>query len=136
MLIINIKMNKITKEIILIFITGIIMIIIDSIYLSGISSYFKNQVKLVQKSPLKLNIVGAIICYIFLVLGLYYFIISRNESILNAFLFGLVIYGVYEYTSYALLENWLFQTTVLDTIWGGILFVITTFLVYQIKKYL
>ena len=129
-------MNKITKEIILIFITGIIMIIIDSIYLSGISSYFKNQVKLVQKSPLKLNIVGAIICYIFLVLGLYYFIISRNESILNAFLFGLVIYGVYEYTSYALLENWLFQTTVLDTIWGGILFVITTFLVYQIKKYL
>jgi uncharacterized membrane protein len=129
-------MNKITKEIILIFMTGIIMIIIDSIYLSGISSYFKNQVKLVQKSPLKLNIVGAIICYIFLVLGLYYFIISRNESILNAFLFGLVIYGVYEYTSYALLENWLFQTTVLDTMWGGILFAITTFLVYQIKKYL
>lgn len=129
-------MNKITKEIILIFITGIIMIIIDSIYLSAISSYFNHQIKLVQKSSLKLNIIGAILCYIFLVLGLYYFIISRNESILNAFLFGLVIYGVYEYTSYALLENWLFQTTVLDTAWGGILFAITTFLVYQIKKYL
>jgi uncharacterized membrane protein len=129
-------MNKITKEIIVIFITGIIMIIIDTIYLSTMSDYFKNQVKLVQKSPLKLNISGAIICYIFLVLGLYYFIISRNESILNAFLFGLVIYGVYEYTNYSLLENWLFQTTVLDTVWGGILFSITTFLVYQIKKYL
>jgi uncharacterized membrane protein len=128
-------MNKITKEIILIFMTGIIMIIIDLIYLSSMSDYFKNQVKLVQKSPLKLNIIGAIICYIFLVLGLYYFIISRNESILNAFLFGLVIYAVYEYTNYALLENWLFQTTVLDTVWGGILFAITTFLVYQIKKY-
>ena len=129
-------MNKITKEIILIFMTGIIMIIMDSIYLSNMSDYFKNQVKLVQKTPLKLNIIGAIICYIFLVLGLYYFIISRNESILNAFLFGLVIYAVYEYTNYALLENWLFKTTVLDTAWGGILFAITTFLVYQIKKYL
>jgi len=129
-------MNKINKEIILIFMTGIIMIIIDTIYLSSMSDYFKNQVKLVQKSPLKLNIIGAIICYIFLVLGLYYFIISRNESILNAFLFGLVIYAVYEYTNYALLENWLFQTTVLDTTWGGILFAITTFLVYQVKKYL
>jgi uncharacterized membrane protein len=129
-------MNKITKEIILIFMTGIIMIIMDSIYLSSMSDYFKNQVKLVQKTPLKLNIIGAIICYIFLVLGLYYFIISRNESILNAFLFGLVIYAVYEYTNYALLENWLFKTTVLDTAWGGILFAITTFLVYQIKKYL
>lgn len=129
-------MNKIIKEILIIFIIAIIMTIIDLIYLSSMSDYFKNQVKLVQKSPLKLNIYGAIICYIFLVLGLYYFIISRNESILNAFLFGLVIYAVYEYTTYALLENWLFQTTVLDTLWGGILFAITTFLVYQIKKYL
>jgi len=129
-------MNKIIKEIITIFMTGIIMIIMDSIYLSYMSDYFKNQVKIVQKSPLKLNIIGAIICYIFLVLGLYYFIISKNESILNAFLFGLVIYGVYEYTNYALLENWLFQTTLLDTAWGGILFAFTTFLVYQIKKYL
>ena len=129
-------MNKIIKEIIIIIMTGIIMIIMDSIYLSNMSNYFKNQIKLVQKSPLKLNIIGAIICYIFLVLGLYYFIISRNESILNAFLFGLVIYAVYEYTNYALLEDWSFQTTLLDTMWGGILFAVTTFLVYQIKKYL
>ena len=129
-------MNKIIKEIIIIIMTGIIMIIMDSIYLSNMSNYFKNQIKLVQKSPLKLNIIGAIICYIFLVLGLYYFIISRNESILNAFLFGLVIYAVYEYTNYALLEDWSFQTTLLDKMWGGILFAVTTFLVYQIKKYL
>mgnify|MGYP001228872730 CR=1 FL=1 len=58
---------------------------------------------------------------ILLVFGLYYFIISQNKKVFDAFLLGLVIYGVYESTNYALLKDWNFSTLVIDTLWGGIL---------------
>ena len=35
---------------------------------------------------------------------------------------GLVIYGVYETTSKALLSEWKWSTVLIDTIWGSIFF--------------
>ena len=117
-------------------ISAIVFISIDFIYLNVMKGYFNKQIQDIQGSKIEMNFLGAALCYIFLIYGLNYFIIKPRKTVSEAFLFGLVIYGVYEYTNYALLENWLFQTTVLDTVWGGILFAFTTFLVYQIKKYL
>ena len=81
---------------------------------------------------MKLNLVGAILCYVFLVFGLNYFIISRKKPLLDAFILGIVIYGVYETTTYALLENWSPLAVLIDTFWGGILFTLTTFIAYKI----
>ena len=47
---------------------------------------------------------------------------------------GAVIYGVYEGTSYALLKNWKISTVIVDTLWGGVLFGLTTFVTYYIHK--
>jgi uncharacterized membrane protein len=132
-------MNQDTKinigsEIKIIIISGVILLVLDGIFLTIISKYFKDQIFNVQKEPIKMNIWGAIICYTFLVLGVYYFIIRRKETLLNAFLLGLFVYGVYEYTSYALLKNWKFQTTLMDTFWGGLLFMLTAAIVYKIEK--
>jgi uncharacterized membrane protein len=96
--------------------------------------YFDAQVKLIQGSNIKLNLVGAFITYIFLIFGLNYFIISKNKSVNDAFLLGLVIYAVYEFTNLSLLKNWHILTTILDTAWGGILFATTTYLTYKIKN--
>ena len=86
--------------------SAIVMISLDFVYLSVMKGYFMNQVKNVQGSALKLNYFGAAICYIFLVAGLNYFIIKPRKSVSDAFLLGLVIYGVYETTNYALFSNW------------------------------
>jgi uncharacterized membrane protein len=110
-------------------ISAILFVVIDLIYLNFMKSYFAKQVQLVQGSPLKLNILGAAICYIFLIIGLNYFIIKPKKSVSDAFLLGLVIYGVYETTNYALLSKWSILTVIMDTLWGGILFAITTYLV-------
>ena len=117
-----------------ILITAIVLTLIDSIYLSLIGGYFKNQIKNVQGSPLKVNYLGVAVCYVFLVIGLYYFIIKPHKSASDAFLFGLVIYGVYETTSYALLSNWSIFTVFMDTLWGGILFALTTIVINKLKK--
>ena len=115
-------------------ITSIVLLILDSIFLTIMSGYFDKQIFLVQNEPLQLNIWGGIICYIFLIIGVYYFIINRKESLFNAFLLGAVIYGVYEYTSYALLKKWKLKTTIIDTIWGGLLFALTAGFVYKIQE--
>jgi hypothetical protein len=117
-----------------ILLTAVFLLALDFIYLNAMSNYFKNQVKIVQKTPLKINYLGVILCYILLIIGLYYFIIKPQKSVVDAFLFGLVIYGVYETTTLGLFTNWSFTTVVLDTLWGASLFAITTYLVYKVKK--
>ena len=55
---------------------------------------------------------------------------------MDAFLLGLVIYGIYEFTNKAILTKWTYTTVVMDTVWGGILFASVTFLTYQLEKLL
>ncbi len=115
-------------------ISGIAMLLLDFIYLSTFSDFFNNVVKAVQGYKIKFNPVGAILCYILLIFGLNYFIIDKKKSLTDAFLFGIVVYGVYETTTYAILKNWKLSSVVLDTLWGGILFGIVTAIFYQYKK--
>ena len=110
-------------------ITAIVFVIIDSIYLNLIKNYFSNQIISVQGSPIKLNIPATILCYIFLIVGINYFIIKPNRSIQDAFLLGIVIYGVFETTNMALFAKWSWLTVIIDTLWGGILFGLTTYII-------
>ncbi len=113
--------------------SAIILITIDSIYLYLIQSIFLKQITSIQKSPLQFNIYGAILCYILLVFGINYFILSPNKSVIDAFILGVVIYGVYETTNLTLFKQWSPYIVILDTIWGGVLFALTTYIVKQIK---
>jgi len=118
----------------LMLISAIVFISIDFVYLYLMKDYFESQIKKVQGSAIKFNLFGAAICYIFLIFGINYFIIKPRKSINEAFLLGLVIYGVYETTNYALLSNWSILTVLLDTLWGGILFALTTFIVNKLRS--
>jgi uncharacterized membrane protein len=113
-------------------VSAITMVSLDYVYLSLMKGYFANQVQKIQGSPLKMNVLAAAICYIFLILGLNYFIIKPKRSVQDAFLLGLVIYGVYETTNWALFEKWSIMSVIIDTLWGGILFALTTFVSTQI----
>jgi uncharacterized membrane protein len=114
-------------------VSAIVFVTIDYLYLNSIKGYFENQVQIVQGSPLKMNLLGAIICYIFLIFGINYFIIKPKRSIQDAFLLGLVIYGVFETTNIALFSKWSWITVIIDTLWGGILFALTAYIVNFIR---
>ena len=113
----------------LMLVSAIIFITTDFVYLNVIKDYFNNQIKLVQGSEPKVNYLGVALCYIFLIAGINYFIIKPRKSVNDAFLLGIVIYGVYETTNYALLKNWSIITVIIDTLWGGLLFAFTTYIV-------
>lgn len=116
-----------------ILLSAITFVIIDAIYLNLIKDYFSHQIQIIQGSPIKMNVLATIICYIFLIFGINYFIIKPNKSILDAFLLGIVIYGVFETTNMALFAKWSWLTVFMDTLWGGILFALTTFIVRQFR---
>jgi uncharacterized membrane protein len=113
--------------------SAIIFVVIDFIYLNLIKDFFGKQIKSVQGSEITVNILGAVLCYIFLIIGINYFIIKPRKSVQDAFLLGLIIYGVYETTNYALFKNWSILTVIMDTLWGGILFAITTYIVNLLR---
>jgi uncharacterized membrane protein len=117
----------------LMLISAIVFITTDFIYLNIIKDYFLNQIKQVQGSEPKVNFLGVALCYIFLIAGINYFIIKPRKSVNDAFLLGIVIYGVYETTNYALLKNWSIITVIMDTLWGGLLFAFTTYIVNMLR---
>jgi len=112
--------------------SAIIFVILDGMYINLIKDYFNTQIKSVQGSDMKINIIATGIVYIFLIFGLNYFIIQKNKNVKDAFILGLVIYAVYEFTNLALLKNWKVTTALVDTLWGGLLFGSTTFFVNKL----
>jgi uncharacterized membrane protein len=115
----------------IIIISSFILLCLDAIFIYINANIFKIQVASVQRVAMQIKPLGVILCYIFLIFGLYYFILRQHRSVLEATLFGIVVYGVFETTSYALLKKWEIKTVVLDTLWGGALMGLTTALTYQ-----
>ena len=124
-------MNIIVKDLVIV---SVVLLLLDFVFLTANKKMFESQVIQVQRTALQMKPLGAVACYIFLIFGLYYFIIRQHCSILEAFLLGIVIYGVYETTTYALLKNWSINTVMLDTVWGGVLFALTTAITYRLSK--
>lgn len=119
-----------------IIISAIVMLVLDGVYLTSISSTFKNMIKNIQGSDMGFRLAPVIICYIALIIGLNYFILnsgkSKEDMIRDAIILGLVIYTVYETTNYALIDKWELKVALMDSIWGGALFGLTTFITINI----
>lgn len=116
--------NKDNKIIIIL---SIVLLILDFIYISIFSDIFKKQIFKVQNKTLNLKLNSTLLCYIFIILGLYYFIVKENKPLTDAFLLGIFVYGVYELTTISLLTDWEWKTVILDTLWGGILFTLSVY---------
>ena len=113
-----------------ILISGSVMLLLDFIYLSSFGNFFNKMIQSIQGTKIKFNIVGAILCYLLLIVGLNYFIIDKKRSITDAFILGIIIYGVYETTNYTIIQKWDPLAVIIDTLWGGILFAMTTKITY------
>ena len=114
---------------------AIILSFLDFVYLYSMSDFVGKMINNIQKTKIQLNYFGVLACYIFIVFGLYYFIIFKNKSLLDAFLLGVFSYGIYETTNYSTIKNWDFRFVLIDTLWGGILFSLSIYLYRIISNY-
>ena len=64
----------------------IVMFLLDSVYLTSTSKFYNNIVKSIQGSEIKARYLSALLCYLFLAFGLYYFILRTRRPPFDAFL--------------------------------------------------
>ena len=104
------------------FFISTIVLALDWIYLSSLSNYFSKVFKEIQGSKLELRIPSAATCYVFIVFSIYYFGFVLNIGLLNMFILGFIIYGIYELTNHATIKKWPLFMVFVDTLWGGLLY--------------
>ena len=131
--------NFSNKNLLTIIVSGIVMLLLDFVYLSSTSHFFNDVVKGIQGRKIRFNMIGAIICYPLLLLGLNYFVLlnkklSKKQKLIDALILGLVIYGVFETTNLAIFDNWLKEAVIIDTVWGGLLFTLTTIITLKLVR--
>jgi uncharacterized membrane protein len=119
-------MNKLNR----ILFSSAILLALDFIYLNLVKSQYEVQIVAVQRVVMKIKIVPVLICYALIMFALNYFILRTHRPILEAFLLGFIIYGVFDSTNYALFKKWDLRLAISDAIWGGVLFALTTYFVY------
>ena len=107
-------------------ITILLIIAVDLPWLTLGSKTSKAMILSIQGSELKMRWAPGLLVYIALA-----YLVHLPTSSLDAFLLGLSTYAVYDFTNYATLKNYSLQFAIMDTLWGGILFLI----VYQLLKY-
>lgn len=112
---------------------SVIVLTLDSAFLFLIKDFFNKQITDVQGSQIQVNNVGFVLSYVCIISLLYYFIIKEKKGVKDAFILGALSYGLYEYTTLALLKNWRIETTIIDSLWGGTLFAISTYLYYKMQ---
>lgn len=95
------------------------------------------------QEPSKTYLSGLVV-YVLLSLGLYYFVIQpsfavkEEERVMyilkNSMLFGLITYGVYDFTNMATISSFGVKEGLIDMLWGGVLCGIIGMIAYSYLK--
>jgi len=131
-------MNEIIK---VICVMSFLILIIDSIVLFLLKQVWKKTIESVQHKQFIPKIHYAIGAYALIIFGQYYFVyrhIKHNhwvyDSIINGFLFGFILYGIFDFTNLAIFTDYSLTTALMDMTWGGILLSFTSFIGYYILE--
>lgn len=111
------------------------ILILDSVYLSMAKPTWRKMIKNIQGNEIQLRLLSAVGVYILMSFALYYFIIKPRRNVQDAFLLGLVIYGVFDLTNYAIFSKYNLITGLIDMIWGGLLFASSAYIVKKVMTY-
>lgn len=77
---------------------------------------------------------AALLVYILIPLGIVIFVLPllRGDDpalhpLVAGFLYGVILYGVYDMTNYSLINNWPLRLSLVDILWGGAINAVVTF---------
>lgn len=112
------------------------LLIIDAIWLGGIAKNFYGEaIKNTVGGNGNFRIYSAVIVYCLLVIGIYIFVlpkISKQDALKDAILwgglFGLIVYGIFDFTNHAIFPGWGLKVSIVDMIWGGFVTTLAAYL--------
>jgi len=124
-------------------IASLLLLILDILWISlFMKKKYNSQIYTIQNKPLKTkSLLFPIIAYILMLVGLNLFVIPNIsddnillDSLKYGFVFGLVLYGVYDFTNLSIFEDWNLSLSIIDVLWGGFVFFISGFLAVYISS--
>lgn len=101
--------------------------------------YMNNQygtlVRTIQGENMKANPVFAVLAYLLMIVGLNVFVLPNirkghelEDSLKYGMTFGIVLYGVYDFTAGAVFSKWDKKLAVIDVLWGGFVYFLASYL--------
>ena len=122
----------------------IVFLLLDIIWKGLImNSKYLILIKEIQGQSLEFKPLATLLAYLFLIFGMYYFIIMRMKryfDILNilslSIPFGLTVYGVFEFTTACMLKKWDYFTAFNDILWGCFICSISSIIIGLYRKYI
>jgi len=114
----------------------IILLVLDLLWIVFfMNNKYQTQVMDIQGSVMNINKLMAFAAYTLMVIGLVVFVIPNirkeyrlKDSLLYGFLFGIIVYGVYDFTNHAIFDKWNTKLAFIDILWGGFVYFISSYI--------
>ena len=120
----------------------VLLLVIDIPMITKINSKMYqtqlNRINKDSKSNKSAQLISALICYLLLALAIYIFIVSPEKEksiksshfdiIKKGMLLGFIIYGIYNSTNRATINEFGTKESIMDTLWGSILIGFVSFI--------
>lgn len=118
-----------------------ILLIADFLWISlYMGNQYKVMIRSIQGSDIEPKSLFIILAYLLMIIGLIVFVLPNirknhelEDSIKYGFVFGIVLYGVYDFTAGAVISKWDTKLTIIDILWGGIVFFMASYFATKIK---
>ena len=107
---------------------AVIVLIVDLPWLLAGSNASRTMIQRIQGSDLEVRYLPSIVVYLALA-----YLVTLPKNITEAFLLGSTVYAVYDFTNLATLKNYSLRFAILDSLWGGVLFVIVHSIIENFK---
>ena len=128
--------------IITIIVLTLTILLLDSMMIGLVfNKNWNNNIKTIQNSPLKVKYIYAIITYVLIITGVMLFVYPKLkaenyviEGLKWGFLWGVITYGIFDFTNLSIFKDYSLQTAIVDTLWGGILIGSSVIITYFISE--
>ena len=116
-------------------------LIMDFIWIQSNFTMYNNSVIKIQNKPIVFRMIPAILAYSLLILNIVYILIPLTKKLSNVkrslvfAMSGLVIYGVYNATTYAIIEKYPLYVAIIDTLWGLFSHLVLSVMINHHKKF-
>jgi len=98
-------------------------LVFDYFYLSNVVGIFDSVITAIQGSGINFRMLGAVGAYAAIVYQFYHFIYNKEgANVTDAFVLGATSYAIYDFTNYALFNDYPIGVGLMDTLWGGVLY--------------
>lgn len=99
------------------------LLILDFIWIyTFMGQNYEKMIYKIQNKKMHINLYSAMGAYILMIYLLINVVLKYNMSLMESFIFGFSIYGIYDLTCGAIFNDWDFRLALIDMMWGGFVY--------------